>query len=89
MSTVHLLITGKVQGVFYRASAKKIANKLGITGWIKNTEDGNVEATVSGERSVIENFINWCKYGPDRACVAQVTVKELSDIAFNEFVIVR
>jgi acylphosphatase len=51
MITVHLLIEGEVQGVFYRATAKEIADKLGITGWIKNTWEGNVEAMVTGNET--------------------------------------
>ena len=67
MPTIHLLIEGKVQGVFYRATAKQIATQLGLTGWIKNTKDGNVEATVSGDELQLQNFAKWCKQGPDKA----------------------
>ncbi|MER3464510.1 MAG: acylphosphatase, partial [Chitinophagaceae bacterium] len=57
MQTVHLLIKGNVQGVFYRASAKEKADKLGVTGWIRNTEDESVEATATGEDETIGKFI--------------------------------
>ncbi len=46
--TVHLLIKGKVQGVFYRDTAKTTAKQLGVTGWVRNTPDGHVEALVTG-----------------------------------------
>ena len=58
MKTVHLLIKGNVQGVFYRATAKKMAYKLKITGWIKNTPNGDVEALASGEEATIDKFID-------------------------------
>lgn len=48
MPTFHLLIKGKVQGIFYRASAKETADKTGITGWVKNTPEGDVEAVATG-----------------------------------------
>lgn len=74
MITQHLLITGKVQGVFYRASAKKIADELGIKGWIRNLPDGNVEALVEGEPAMLNRFIAWCHKGPDGAIVKEVFV---------------
>ena len=61
MPTVHLLIKGKVQGVFYRASAKNIAKENGITGWIKNTKEGDVEAMISGSQEQVDMFIKWCR----------------------------
>ena len=89
MPTVCLLITGKVQGVFYRATAKRKANELGITGWIKNTGEGNVEATVSGDEQQLNEFINWCKHGPDRAIVEKVIVSYSEDIVFDGFVVLK
>jgi acylphosphatase len=89
MPTVQLLINGKVQGVFYRATARKIANSIGVTGWIKNTSDGNVEATVSGTKEQLEKFISWCKKGPEKAIVNEVIIKEKEQILFDEFVVAK
>jgi acylphosphatase len=89
MRSVQLIITGKVQGVFYRASARRKANELGITGWIKNNKDGNVEVIASGDDTQIEKFINWCKQGPDNAVVERVIVKEKENLHFKDFTIVR
>jgi len=89
MSTIHLLIKGKVQGVFYRATAKQIANDIGLTGWIKNTREGNVEATVSGNEQQLEKFTRWCKQGPDKASVEEVIVTQKEEETFNGFMIVR
>lgn len=89
MSTVHLLIEGKVQGVFYRASAKEAANDLGISGWIKNRKDGNVEIVASGDEVNINRFINWCHEGPRRAVVTNVTVTPQEDKTFDGFEVIR
>ena len=59
MTTVHLLIKGKVQGVFFRATAKEVADKLGVKGWIKNTWDDDVEAMATGSEEAIQKFIEW------------------------------
>ena len=89
MPTIYLLIKGKVQGVFYRASAKEIANELGVTGWIKNTREGNVEAMVSGKEDQLEKFVKWCKEGPDKAAVEEVIVTQKEEAPFKGFNIVR
>jgi acylphosphatase len=89
MKTIHLLIKGKVQGVFYRATAKKVAEQLGINGWIKNTKEGNVEVIVTGNEERLNEFLNWCKQGPKDAKVKDITVTTKSPDAFNGFSIVR
>ncbi|MEO6455011.1 MAG: acylphosphatase [Ginsengibacter sp.] len=89
MVTLHLIIMGKVQGVFYRASAKRKANELGVTGWIKNTKEGNVEAIISGSEMQSKQFINWCKIGPDKAKVQQVIVTKTNDKVFADFTILK
>lgn len=89
MPTVQLLIKGEVQGVFYRATARQIATRIGITGWIKNTREGNVEATVSGTEEQLQKFISWCKKGPEKAVVDEVLVSKKEEIPFDEFVVVR
>lgn len=61
---VHALISGKVQGVFFRGSAKEKAEKLGISGWIKNLRDGRVEAIFEGDKENINKMIEWAKKGP-------------------------
>lgn len=89
MSTVHLLIKGKVQGVFYRASAKETAEKLHLKGWIKNTPKGYVEAMVTGEEQDLQEFISWCKKGPPKAVVTEVVVSPAEDTVFTDFSISR
>ena len=75
MFQVHLIISGKVQGVFYRASCQEVAQVLGLTGWVKNLQDGNVEVLAQGEKEKIEKLIEWCKKGPSGAKVSGVEIK--------------
>lgn len=89
MATVHLAISGKVQGVFYRASAKEKAMELQLSGWVKNTIDGGVEATVSGTEEAVNAFIEWCKVGPPRAQVKDVVVTPKPDSGLQGFEVIR
>ena len=89
MPAVHLLIQGKVQGVFFRASAKEVAEDLGISGWIKNTKEGAVECVADGAEAAIQQFVDWCKQGPSGARVDEVTVSQTDPIKDTGFRIVR
>lgn len=89
MKTVHLKITGRVQGVFFRATAKEQATTYNIQGWIKNTGEGYVEAIVTGGEKDLEEFIAWCNHGPEKARVDNVSVTPLEKQIFNEFKVIR
>ena len=89
MPTFHLLIKGNVQGVFYRATAKKMADKFNLSGWIKNIKEGYVESTVTGSIDQLQQFINWCKTGPEKANVEAVNVTPNEEIIFSDFEIIR
>lgn len=89
MPTIHLLVKGDVQGVFFRATAKKIADKLMLTGWIKNTREGNVEVIVTGDEQQLNEFISWCKQGPEKATVEDVIVTQEKETSFNDFEVIR
>lgn len=89
MATVHLLIKGKVQGVFYRATAKEVAEKLGLAGWVKNTKDGDVEAVATGTDEKIRQFINWCRQGPSKAIVTDIQITSTEEELFEDFKVVR
>ena len=89
MATIHLLIKGKVQGVFYRASAKEVAMQNGITGWIKNNKKGDVEAMITGTDEQVEKFTNWCRQGPPKAMVDEVIITPKEQMHFNKFDIIR
>lgn len=89
MATVHLIIKGKVQGVFFRATAKEVADGLGLKGWVKNTFDDNVEAMATGDDKLIQQFISWCRKGPRRAEVTDVQVTKKEETAFTDFSVIR
>ncbi len=72
MRRASLRIRGKVQGVFFRESTRMEATRLGLTGWVRNREDGSVEAVAEGESAVLEEFIRWCHQGPPTARVTDV-----------------
>jgi len=72
---VHILISGFVQGVCFRAEAKYNAQKFSIKGWIKNRPDGKVEAFFEGDKLDVEKIIDWCKVGPSGAKVKDVSIE--------------
>ena len=74
MKRAELRIRGRVQGVFYRASAKQEADRLGLAGTIRNLPDGDVAADVEGPEAAVLEFIAWCRRGPTGARVADVEV---------------
>lgn len=76
----HILVKGKVQGVFFRKNAKQLAAELNILGWIKNTDEGHVEILAQADKNAVEQFIQWCWQGPPRADVEKV---ETEDAAIN------
>lgn len=87
---MHLKISGRVQGVYYRASALQEAVKLGLTGWVMNCPDGAVEAVAEGAKHRVEELIAWCHQGPDGARVTQVDVHwETAQNNFHGFSIRR
>lgn len=83
VTRAHLLVTGTVQGVFFRASAADEARRLGLTGWVRNLPDGSVEAVAEGPRAQVDAFVAWCHRGPPAAQVSGVTVR--TDTATGEF----
>ena len=89
MKTIRLTIKGKVQGVFYRATAKDVADLIGIKGWVRNLPDNNVEITATASEGTLEKFINWCKQGPPKARVDEVIIEDLRLEEFNGFRIIR
>jgi acylphosphatase len=69
---VHVVIEGRVQGVFFRASTRDEARARGLAGWVRNRADGRVEAVFEGDKTVVENMLAWCRKGPPYAYVDQV-----------------
>jgi acylphosphatase len=72
--TRRLSIRGRVQGVWYRESMRREAERLGVRGWVRNRADGSVEAVVQGSRDAVEAIIGWAHRGPEHAQVSGVEV---------------
>ncbi len=89
MISKSIVVKGKVQGVFFRVSAKRIAENLNLNGWIKNNSFGDVEIIVTGEQSNIQEFVTWCKVGPDRSEVIDVIVTDSNEIHLHNFKIIH
>ena len=85
MSCLHLLISGKVQGVWFRESMRQEALGLGATGWVRNLADGRVEAMVCGEPEIVNGLLEWARRGPPKARVAHVEADEIPERAFAGF----
>jgi len=73
---IHILVRGRVQGVFFRASTCEEARARGLTGWVKNLPDGRVEIVAEGDRPALEALIRWCRIGPPYARVTGVDLTE-------------
>ena len=74
-SRVEIIVSGKVQGVFFRAFTARVARFLGICGWVRNEEDGGVKIVAEGERSVLLSFLKKIKKGPPLAKVRSLRVR--------------
>ena len=85
MSSVHVIISGEVQGVWFRASTKQKAEELGLTGWVRNTPNGCVEAIFEGEEDIVNKMVDWCYNGPPMAKVDNVEVKKQKTVGFKDF----
>jgi len=70
-----IIISGIVQGVFFRVETQRAAQRYGVNGWVRNKSDGTVEAVIEGERHKVDGMLNWCRKGPPRAVVSQVDVE--------------
>jgi len=86
---VHVLIKGDVQMVNFRYYTKEKADEFGLKGWVKNNEDGSVEAVFEGDEKKIEEIIKFCKKGPNSARVDDVKITEEETENLQEFKIIR
>ena len=79
------LVSGRVQGVFYRSSARDTARRLGLTGWVRNLSDGRVELVACGNDAALDQLHDWLWQGPPHAQVRQVEVEWLGSLFFSDF----
>ena len=70
----HAIISGRVQGVFFRVETKRAADRIGVSGWVRNRSDGTVEAVFEGDRTQVDAVLEWCNEGPLHANVADLNV---------------
>lgn len=84
-----ITVTGRVQGVFFRASTRDKAMQLGLSGFVCNREDGSVFIQVEGEQSLIDELVDWCRIGPRNARVDRVEVERAEFFGFKNFEVRR
>ena len=77
---IHAIISGTVQGVFYRASTQNEAKKMNLTGFVRNLPDGTVELEVQGDSAEIDRLLEWCRQGPPDSNVTRITSEVISRV---------
>jgi acylphosphatase len=86
---VRVIVTGRVQGVAYRAATAFEARRLGVVGWVRNLPDGSVELEVEGAEAQIATMLGWCEVGPPAARVTAVTVSERVPLGTEHELVIR
>ena len=79
MLKIHFKVEGRVQGVYYRQSAIDVAQRLGLRGWVRNRRDGSVEILATGDEEALNEFLGWCRIGPEAAKVAALEIMDDDD----------
>ena len=88
METINIKVTGRVQGVYFRAHTQKAAKKIGLTGWVRNKSDGSVEILAQGKKAALDKLIQWCHQGSPSSKVVDVIVNNFdTDEIFEDFVV--
>ncbi|MDT3435680.1 acylphosphatase [Haloarcula sp. 1CSR25-25] len=73
---VHVFVSGRVQGVYYRATTRERAQKQGVDGWVRNLDDGRVEAVFEGPEADVEAMVEFCQEGSERANVTDLEIED-------------
>lgn len=89
MKHINIKITGKVQGVFFRASTKAVADHMGVKGLVKNEKDGTVYIEAEADAVTLDMFLDWCREGPEKAKVENVTVEDGEPKNYRNFEVVK
>lgn len=89
MKHIKITVTGKVQGVFFRASTKAVADQMGVKGSVKNQKNGTVYIEAEATQTILEIFVEWCNEGPEKAKVENVEVVEGELKNYRNFEIVK
>jgi acylphosphatase len=85
MSAKHVIVHGRVQGVSFRANAEQRATELGLTGWVRNRDDGGVEMHVEGDDAAVERMLEWVQDGPVHAWVETVEARDVAAEGGSDF----
>ena len=86
---IHAWVSGQVQGVFYRHSTREVAQRLGITGWVRNLSDGRVDLVACGPTEAIDKLVRWLHRGPPNALVTEVKVRDIPWEDHEDFAVLR
>ncbi len=89
MKHINIKVTGKVQGVFFRASTKAVADQMGIKGLVKNEKDGSVYIEAEGDETILSMFLEWCNEGPDKSVVENVAVEDGEVKNYRNFEVIK
>lgn len=89
MKHLNVRVSGRVQGVFFRASTKEQADSIGIKGFVRNETNGDVYIEAEGNEDALKKFVNWCRQGPSRARVDNLDIKEGELLGFVNFEVSR
>lgn len=87
MARVHVVVSGRVQGVWYRQSCQELARATGVTGWVRNLTDGTVEAELEGERPTVDAVLAWMAEGPALAEVTGLRITDRAPIGETDFAV--
>jgi acylphosphatase len=82
-----VVVSGHVQGVFFRDQTRRQAHRLGVTGWVRNRADGTVEAHVEGDAGAVDELVRWCRQGPRHADVNEVRVEDAEPAGLDRFTV--
>lgn len=85
VEAIHIIVHGRVQGVWFRAGTKEQADELGLFGWVKNRPEGTVEIHAEGEKNQLEEFKAWCRKGTPAADVTSLDIDEVAAQEFKSF----
>ena len=83
----HVVVEGRVQGVFFRDSCHRQAAAAGVTGWVRNRSDGAVEAEFEGPADAVDRLTAWCRTGPSRAVVTRIDVTDVEPVGDTRFAV--
>ncbi|MDA1208815.1 MAG: acylphosphatase [bacterium] len=85
MTAKQITVSGRVQEVFFRATSRDIAVAMGLKGWVRNTDEGNVEMHIEGPQEAVDRFEKWCHTGPPSAKVERIFVQPVDDFGYTSF----